>query len=232
MGGNTAQPPASPWTNSFLFAGTVAAVGDLVWICVGTNNGAPSGITDSKGNAWNLLPNLFSTVDHCDLFWSVITTALVQNDSITISWSTVPSAAAYSGIDVSGLPNAVLDQHLFASAPSSTNPSSGNVTTTDAIEAMLGLLVTIGPSADAWTAGTGWTGTASDNIHTFRIGTTSGTNVTIAPETETTSSTGTFAATATITSASNLGMFIATFKSGAAGQSAYATVTSSRSRAG
>jgi hypothetical protein len=199
-----------------------ASVGDLVVLCATAHGAAvdvPTTVTDSKGNTWsnNGDPNLcFGTsTEVLAIFFSKLTVALAVNDTVTINWknssglAASQSANAMSVIDVTALANAVIDQ-TSSSSGSSTSATSLNVTTTAAVEALIGVIGVNGPSGDTYSATGGFTLTPA--THTGTSGGSANTNATDNSETQSTSATGSFAASGTLGTSRGWVAAIATFK--------------------
>lgn len=195
-------------------AGASAAAGDLVVVCYGFGKGSTPTITcaDTQSNTYQLDVQADKTTNqtpHSGIFSSVLDTALSEGDTITVSFSAsvnYPLAGAYV---VTGIAASSWKDQASSGTGQSTSPSSGNVTTTQADELLVGVTVTGTPKTLSY--GSGWT-----RLGTHVLNTTKAQDVGYAIK----SSTGTYVFDGSITSA-DWASCIATYK----GASTATTVT-------
>ena len=197
VGTNTAT--ASGTTLAVTVPGGGVAKGDFLAVYFAMDGAAGTvSAADTQGNTYTVAADAIygspSTSNvRALILYANVTTALVSGNTITV---THPSVAVRS-LSVSELAGVnTLDKTATATG-SSTTPSSGNATTVVTNEILLGAIGAEGPVADTFTAGAGYT-----TGPPTRAGTSLGTaasNITIDPEYDIVSATGTYAATATIT---------------------------------
>ena len=124
-------------------------------------------------------------------------TALVNTNTITVTFSAAVVAKAMSAASFSGLALISTKDVTASATGSSTAPSSGATAATEvADELVVGAIGTKGPSGDTFTVGAGY-----DNTNFTRAGTTGAgptSNITIAPEYKIVSATGAQTADATL----------------------------------
>jgi hypothetical protein len=190
-----------------------ASVGDLV--VVGIASGSVSGVNtiiDSKGNTWTAgaINNTGTFSGRTQLFWSVLTAALLTGDTITENSGTSKQRT----IDVlrcqvdtgwAGTSATVADQQVGSNGATntlSTGASAPTVAPNELIVAMSGWSDT----TSTLTAGTGYTASPAGSLH---AGAKSG-----AAEYAAVSAAGAQTATATITAAAGWQMQLATFMAG------------------
>jgi hypothetical protein len=213
-------------TSEVITLSGAAAIGDLV-VAIFTEHGQSdiiqSTVSDSRGNAWTvqLANGTGTTATSIVVAYSVLTVALLTNDTITVAWKAAgnvavsPTAVAASAIQITGVTSPTIDVFAIATG-TSTTPSSGNITTTAASDAMVGTVAANGPSGDTFTAGTSWARLIAGTL--AEVGTAGGSatsNQCCDPETQDAGAAGTYAATATITSRTWVAAIVA-FKSGTA----------------
>lgn len=189
-------------------AGASAAAGDLVVVCYGFGKGSTPTITcaDTQSNTYQLDVQADKTTNqtpHSGIFSSVLDTALSEGDTITVSFSAsvnYPLAGAYV---VTGIVASSWKDQASSGTGQSTSPSSGNVTTTQADELLVGVTVTGVPQTLSY--GSGWT-----RLGTHVLNTTKAQDVGYAIK----SSTGTYVFDGSITSA-DWASCVATYKAAA-----------------
>lgn len=187
------------------------AIGNMVvvGVCVGDSVTQPT-ISDTKGNTWHLCGaaavNGSARPTHTWMFYSVLTVALVSGNTVTATLSGSPAGAAIVADEFSGTSaNTTVDQTAQASG-TSTSPSSGSKTTTQANELLIGI---IGDKCNTtppitFSAGSGWTG---------KTQVAAGTNaISCVLEYQIVSATGSYAATGTLGGGTmNWGALLGTF---------------------
>jgi YD repeat-containing protein len=134
-------------------------------------------------------------------------TALVNGNTITCTHPSL-AARAVSASEFSGLLASGAKDQATSATGSGTSPNSGNVTTTQADELLIGAIGVEGPSGDTFTPGTSYTTTE-------RRGTSGGGatgNITVNPEYRIVSATNTYAATATLGTSRQWSAAIVTYK--------------------
>lgn len=167
--GNNANT-TSVATTVITIGATGAAVGDLVVAASHWGSGSQTAaVTDSKGNTWTAStsrPNGANGTSQ--MWWSVITSALVNTDTITVTRSGTARGAfqALSFSGSSGTSATVGDQGTGAiNATGSITPSSGATATTagaDIVVGMWGGITVAGTVA----AGSGYTIASPDHVQT------------------------------------------------------------------
>lgn len=139
-----------------------ASVGDLVTItAVGHANNfdATSTVTDNRGNVWVIdVVDSQAAVGGVFVAHSVLTTALVPGDITTIHWKlagvgVAEANSAASVIQITGIPNAVVDQTAHAHG-NSNSAASGPAVATFTYETLVGV---IGETTAVISPGSGWT---------------------------------------------------------------------------
>lgn len=137
------------------------------------------------------------------ILYSVIGTALSAGDTITVTYPSRTAKAMsvdeYSGVNT---PDAV-----STATGAGTAPSTGNATTSDDNELLVAAFGVEGDALEAFTAGGGFNATAEAGT----TGGTAATNATVNPVYRIVSSTGTYAATATLGVSTDCARAIATF---------------------
>jgi len=146
---DTAVPPAIEFkqaaynngTGSSLSAtfGSATTTGDAIVVGINWYNDTTiSSVSDSNGNTYNLVTTVTQTSTHkAALYYALnITGGASHQVTVTFSGSSDAgiSVAEYSGFATSG----ALDQYAGASGASGTALNSGNVTTTQATEMLIG----------------------------------------------------------------------------------------------
>jgi hypothetical protein len=190
-------------------AGGVAA-GELVVVAGAHWDGTItlSSVADSRGNTYSTPITKVSGADvSCGTAYCVITTALQAADTITLTWSVDSFMDVISGfVSYSGIAAGVaLDQHNEG-AGTGTTLASGNITTTQADELLLG----IGALADNTT----WTKTAA--FTNKRVDATATDFLALLVEDLIVSSTGTYASGPTSSNSDLWASMILSFEAAAA----------------
>src|SRR6185312_10442594 len=148
---------------SIVAALTVAAsVGDLVVFIANIGSGKTGGIpTDTKGNTWNLIAQPTSgTAAGCNVWYSVLTTALTTSDTITTTWTGSVARRAWTVLKCSGLASGPLD---LQGVQTGTGTSISLTTTTsiaqadELVIAALGWDETASTTSSVMSADTGYT---------------------------------------------------------------------------
>ena len=154
---------------------------------------------DTGGNTYTRQVNASSAntnaVARLAIFTAPVTTALVNGNTITVTWTTATTSEAMSVSEFSNVD--VIDGAAVTATGSSTSPATGNAATTYREELLIGGIAVEGPSTDSFTAGSNYT-----TGPPTRAGTTLATatnNVTIDPEYRIVSATGSYLADGTIT---------------------------------
>jgi len=109
-----------------------ASVGDVVVFIAGLGT-AKQGTTptDTKGNTWNLVAQPQSgTAAVCNMWYSVLTTALTTSDTITTTWTGSVARRSWIVLKCSGLTATPLDVSGTANAASATSLSLSTGTAT------------------------------------------------------------------------------------------------------
>lgn len=130
-------------------SGITTTVGNHLIVCVSTNvllGAAAFSISDSKSNTWQKDANAQDTSSTVQTFSAKLTSALVNADTITISWSPTSSTGAATAAEYSGLASSSwLDKTASASGASATASDSGaTATTSQANELLIGALAPAG----------------------------------------------------------------------------------------
>jgi hypothetical protein len=149
------------------------ALGNTVFVGTGQlANGAASGVTDSKGNTYTEIYNEITDNPRSGMWFSVLTTALVSGDTITVTYGTtqnrgqVHMAGEYVGA-------ATLDSPAVEASGSGNTLDSGNKTPAAAPAVAIGYLTATGETGDlapsgSWTqrgyADTGTAGATATNM--------------------------------------------------------------------
>ena len=160
-------------------------------------------VADTQGNTYNLDTDVANGSGVSGVRTLVFSahniTALVNTNTITVTFSAAVVTKAMSAASFSGLALISARDVTTSASGTSTAPSAGPTATTEiANELVVGAIGTEGPSGDTFTAGSGYSTT-----NFTRAGTTGGVadgNITIAPEYKIVSATGAQTADATITS--------------------------------
>jgi hypothetical protein len=153
---------------------TTVPAGHHVVVAYGYGLGSTPTVTvaDSKGNTYtvNIHADLTTgNAPHAGIATAIVTTPLVAGDTITITFGgSSPGLSDAIAYEYAGLaPSSWIDGTSIGATGTSTSPSSGNDTTTQASDILLS--VTYEAAATA-TAGTGWTILDSiDNVGLKRI---------------------------------------------------------------
>lgn len=161
-GGNLAQGTGTSIAATVPAAGH--AVGNLVLVYVGGRDGAPETPTcaDSRGNTYTLIHGHLGSNSTGSVFASVLTTALVDADTITATFATTHDASSINTVEFSGA-TTTEDVASAGANGSSTTPSSGAITPIEAEVLLPGCCFVVGPTSDAFTedadtdGGAGWT---------------------------------------------------------------------------
>lgn len=149
-------------------AGGVPA-GDTVAVFGSSANATASiwTVFDSQTNTWTPQTTALGARPWPQVFTSQLATALASGDTITLRSSTSGSKKAAIGLQFSGL-DTVEDTSNQATGSSAT-PSSGNITTTNAGDALIAVCAINAPSTNTYT---------EDTTHSFttagQTGTTGG----------------------------------------------------------
>lgn len=154
--------------------GIAAAVGEYVVITLAHDPATLTGITDSKSNTWTSGRDIVNASgSHLRIWYSKITTAFLDTDTVTFTWSASTNDKAavvdvWSGIAATGPVAGGAD-----STGSSTTPSASRAAETEgnliygavAVEGPVEDVYTVAPDADtAWSvvARNGTTGSTAD----------------------------------------------------------------------
>lgn len=185
--------------HSVSFDASVGA-GNLLVLGIYTDSSATITVSDNRGNTWNLVYNtVVSGIGRIAFYYA-------QNVAAGSTTVTVTQTGAFTGLVVaeySGIATtSSFDQTNSGSAVSSS-PSSGNVTTTQADELLVGFATT--EPGVTWTAGTNFTLRDANSSGQLQL------------EDRIVSATGTYAATFTMSASQRWGCGIATFKASAGG---------------
>ena len=209
---STGGPPPALVQSRSLDCGTVSscnlsfssnnAAGNLVVLALRVGAASPTvSVSDSFSNIYNLAASQVQTTDgHTVYIYYAMGIAAGANTiavSLGSAFTIRMAIHEYSGV----APSAALDVTLGAQG-SSTTPSSGNVTTTQASELVFGVGSSANP--DTWTGGSG-----------FTLRQTAGNK--LATEDKVLSSTQTLAAAFSLSGTDNWAALIATFKAASAG---------------
>ena len=210
----SATSGASTFVTVVLGSGTTVShylIAVVMFNAAGSASNSITTVTDSNSNTWTqaVISN-DRNFPVAAIYYAPISTscATANCETITISFTATVdrnmTVAEYSGLTTFG----ALDQINHTENAGSTSLTSGNVTTTQALELMIGVAVPYSTTSPLPTAGAGWTSQAAAAVGTAECYIFEDQNV---------SSTGTYAATATSGfSPTATATAIATFKAAAA----------------
>lgn len=139
-----------------------ASVGDVVVFIANIGSGK-LGVTptDTKSNTWNLLAQPASgTTCDCNVWYSVLTTALTTSDTITTSWTGNVARRSWTVLKVTGLAASPLDVVSSNTAAAATTVSLTTGTLAQADELVLACLgwdETASTTNSTMNTDTGWT---------------------------------------------------------------------------
>lgn len=190
-------------------AGGVAAGDTLVVACGSSGSDVLTGITDSKGNTYTVDDTEAGVPFALSSGSSKLTTALVENDTVTITRNGAGSFVKVVLIVVTGLADTPVDKVASASGTGTTPSSGATAATTQADEIVLGFCsFDAALASNDFSAGAGFTKIGEWNTNGDR---------TVAVEYEIVSATGAQTADGTLGTSVDWNMSVVTFKGEAGG---------------
>src|SRR5579871_687168 len=201
----TASLASAGTSISVTVPGGVAAGDTILLAFAMRDTGAGIAATDSRGNVYTLAVEADDAgLVRTAILSAPVTTALAAGDTITVTHPAT-TARALAAADFAGIAApAPLDRTAIGSGIGTTPATGPTAVTGHADELVLGAIGTDGPASDTLTPGVGYAPLTS-------AGTATGSDVSIFPEFQVTSTTGSYAATGTLSTSRDWAAAVATF---------------------